>query len=74
MSNGNKYEAEIDYVGVGSNPLKFVRTYNSLVGSLLNYTPPAQATLLGTSGPQRISNFSLPASVTDSKFGTHNLA
>lgn len=72
VSNGNKYQKEIDYVGVGTNPLKFVRTYNSLVGaSLSSYTPPAQATLLGTSWSATYFQFLLPASVTDSN-GTHN--
>lgn len=29
VSNGNKYQSEVDYVGGGENPLKFVRSYNS---------------------------------------------
>src|SRR6185437_1594704 len=34
-SNGNLYEAETDYAGGGSDPLRFVRTYNSLGAACL---------------------------------------
>jgi YD repeat-containing protein len=30
VSHGNKYQRETDYAGSGNNPLKFVRSYNSL--------------------------------------------
>jgi RHS repeat-associated protein len=32
VSNGNNYHEEIDYTGGGNNPIKFVRSYNSLIG------------------------------------------
>src|SRR3569833_2832016 len=32
VSSGNNYREEIDYAGSGSNPLRFVRSYNSLEG------------------------------------------
>ena len=45
ISNGNVFEQEVDYSGAGVNPLRFVRTYNSIAANVrpLSYT----ATFLG---------------------------
>jgi RHS repeat-associated protein len=69
ISNGNHYQAEVDYVGVGNNPLKFVRSYNSLTGWLVYFNGTQQI------GEQYVGNagwsatyfqYLLPVSVTDS--------
>ena len=38
VSNGNKFERQVDYRGSGTNPIEFARSYNSLAGYLLYNT------------------------------------
>jgi RHS repeat-associated protein len=68
VANGNKYEAQTDYSGVGSNPLQFTRSYNSFmafyVGNTAQYGISQQPIGVGWTGTyfQRLT----PVSVTDS--------
>jgi hypothetical protein len=39
VSNGNKYHEEIDYMGAGQSPLRFVRSYNSVRAYLDSWYP-----------------------------------
>ena len=67
VSNGNKYEAEADYAGGGANPLKFVRSYNSLEAylnwgvGLAQYNP-----FMGSAWMASYFQYLIPMSVTDS--------
>jgi YD repeat-containing protein len=69
VANGNASAQEIDYSGVGSNPLRFTRTYNSLAG-YLTYTgitvPSASARLMGVAWSADYFQFLVAVSVTDS--------
>src|SRR5438552_3747768 len=75
VSNGNKYETQIDYAGVGNNPLTFARSYNSLSGYMACCTgaspPPGATVLMGVAWSATYCQFLVPASVTDST-GTYN--
>ena len=75
VSNGNKYETQIDYAGVGNNPLTFARSYNSLSGYMACCTgaspPPGATVLMGVAWSATYFQFLVPASVTDST-GTYN--
>jgi len=69
VSNGNHYQAEIDYVGVGNNPLRFVRSYNSLTGWLVysNGNQQIGGQYVGNAGwSATYFQYLLPVSVTDS--------
>jgi RHS repeat-associated protein len=69
VANGNKFETETDYAGVGTSPIRFARTYNSLQGYLaLLYSgqSPTQP-LLGAAGwSATYFQYLLPVTVTDS--------
>ena len=68
-SNGNHYQAETDYVGVGKNPLKFVRSYNSLIGNMAAYYRNLKIgeQYMGQTGwTATYFQYLLPVSVTDS--------
>jgi RHS repeat-associated protein len=66
VSNGNKYQAEVDYIGSGSNPLRFVRSYNSFAayyqGTSPNYGPSPVGVAWTATYFQRL----YPVSTTDS--------
>jgi YD repeat-containing protein len=54
-TTGNKFQAETDYEGAGSSPLKFVRYYNSaMVGS---YSPGSTIGLPSSLGPSWRSSY-----------------
>lgn len=69
VSSGNKYQAELDYRGAGTNALQFVRSYNSLASAwaplLAVFPKPLGLTWTGTYFQSVAA-----ASVTDSS-GTH---
>jgi RHS repeat-associated protein len=74
VSNGNKYQVETDYIGAGLSPLRFVRTYNSLIAWWVDegwYTLPAPSTLVGTGWSATYFQYLVPTSVTDGT-GTYN--
>lgn len=76
ISNGNEFLAEVDYVGAGASPLKFVRTYNSLGAyensNLVSGTPqPSLAAIAGTGWTASYFQSLTFTSVTDST-GTYN--
>ncbi len=64
VSNANLYESETDYAGVGSNPIKFVRSYN--LWNLTCRASTGQAQYLGGSWSATYFQYLLPVSVTDS--------
>jgi RHS repeat-associated protein len=67
VSNGNKYEAETDYVGVGANPLRFVRSYNSLQAYITWGVGSAQFNpFMGAAWMASYFQYLIPVSVTDS--------
>jgi RHS repeat-associated protein len=69
VSNGNHYQAETDYVGVGANPLRFVRSYNSLIGSqvVFNFSLQIGEQYMGKAGwTATYFQYLLPVTVTDS--------
>jgi RHS repeat-associated protein len=69
VSNGNLNETETDYSGAGNNPIKFVRTYNSL-GATCEPTSgsptPGQSMYLGGGWSATYFQYLLPVSITDS--------
>jgi len=69
VSNGNSYQTETDYVGGGTNPLKFTRSYNSLSAYLLsrlyNAARPVASAVIGEAWSATYFQFLLPLSVTD---------
>jgi RHS repeat-associated protein len=74
MAIANKYEVETDYVGPGSSPLRFVRTYNSYItyaSVFRHYSPPEPASLMGLGWSATYFQFLMPATVTDST-GTYS--
>ncbi len=69
VSNGNHYWAETDYAGVGTNPLKFVRSYNSLIARQVfsNSSLQIGEQFMGQAGwTATYFQYLLPVSVTDS--------
>jgi RHS repeat-associated protein len=68
VSNGNKFQSETDYAGVGRNPIKFVRSYNSLIGNLLAYHPNMKIgePFMGVSRSATYFQYLLPGTATDS--------
>jgi RHS repeat-associated protein len=64
VSNANLYESETDYAGVGSNPIKFVRSYN--LWNLTCGASSGQAQYLGGSWSATYFQYLLPVTVTDS--------
>ena len=46
-SHGNKFQQEMDYAGAGSNPIRFVRSYNSLA-AWFRYWYPSNSAQLGS--------------------------
>lgn len=74
VSNGNKYEKQIDYVGTGPNPLRFVRSYNSLQAHLTwNYgvLPRGRQLVFGAGWMATYFQFLSPVTVTDGT-GSHS--
>jgi RHS repeat-associated protein len=65
ISNGNLYEAETDYAGTGSNPIKFVRSYNSLGATCQPST--GQGIFLGGGWSATYFQTLVPVTITDSK-------
>jgi len=67
VSSGNLYQSETDYVGGGTNPLRFARSYNSLP-AYTNWwyatTPAGQ--YIGSSWTATYFQYLVPVSVTDS--------
>ena len=63
-SNGNLYESETDYSGAGSDPIKFVRSYNLWDLSCGSTSGPAG--YFGGSWSATYFQYLLPVSVTDS--------
>jgi hypothetical protein len=39
VANANSYQAEVDYVGAGTNPIRFVRSYNSITAYVAFNSP-----------------------------------
>ncbi len=67
VSNGNKYQAEVDYVGVGNNPLKFVRSYNSLQAFITwGDGSPQDGAFMGSAWTATYFQYLTAISVTDS--------
>ena len=67
VSNGNQYEAETDYTGQGSSPLKFVRSYNSLSAyAAWGYGAALYGEYLGSAWSATYFQRLDPVSVTDS--------
>jgi YD repeat-containing protein len=69
-SNGNLGQTETDYSGVGSSPLSFSRTYDSLAAANSSSLLPTTQ-WMGVGWFSSYSQFLLPVSVTDST-GTYN--
>jgi RHS repeat-associated protein len=63
-ANGNLYESETDYVGAGSNPIKFIRMYNSLGVQCQPSSAPSKS--LGAGWSASFFQYLLPVSITDS--------
>jgi RHS repeat-associated protein len=68
VSNGNKFEVVTDYPGVGANPIKFTRTYNSLGAYFVYaYSPDTNGEqFMGAGWSATYFQYLLPVSVTDS--------
>jgi RHS repeat-associated protein len=64
-SNGNLHEEEVDYPGTGSNPLKFVRYYNSLNAGTCPVTS-GQGMFIGGGWTATYFQTLVPVSTTDS--------
>jgi YD repeat-containing protein len=74
VSNGNHYQGETDYVGAGNNPIKFVRSYNSLIARQVVFSLSLEIgeQFVGKGGwTASYFQYLLPVSVTDSTT-THN--
>jgi RHS repeat-associated protein len=70
VSNGNAFQTETDYLGMGSSPLRFAHTYNSLAAqnaSSLQAVP----SYMGVGWTAMYFQMLLPETITDST-GTHN--
>lgn len=69
VSNANLYQVETDYVGGGSNPIKFTRSYNSVAG-YENYNNGGSLTygnpIMGQGWAASYFQYLLPVTVTDS--------
>ena len=65
VSNGNKYHVEVDYAGAGTNPIKFVRTYNS-AGAQCEPTYGAGSPYVGGGWSATYFQNLVPVTVTDS--------
>ena len=73
-ANANVHQAETDYVGVGSNPIKFVRRYNSLGATCAQPTgsqTTGQSMFLGGGWSATYFQYLLPVTITDSQ-NTYN--
>jgi len=70
VSNANVYLAETDYAGAGTDPIKFVRSYNSQ-SYLYNTSRQPPLVPLGVNWWATYFQFLSPATVTDST-GTYN--
>lgn len=66
-SNGNKIETAIDYGGVGTNPIPFVRTYSSLAAEQIMNGPGNMPQPVGLGWQATYFQYLLPVSVTDSR-------
>lgn len=66
VSNGNKYQEETDYTGTGTNPIKFVRSYNSLKGTQCSATQGAGTAYVGGGWTATYFQYLVPVTVTDS--------
>jgi RHS repeat-associated protein len=69
VSNGNHYQTETDYTGAGNNSIRFLRSYNSLIGRLMFSNPSWQMgeQFVGANGwTATYFQYLSPLSVTDS--------